>query len=154
MRRDRIAPREGWRQRLEDAGCYFHSIDGKPYWREDAVYVLSRSEIDRIEDAANELHRMSLDHAADVVRRGDYDGYGFPDEVKHLVERSWNAHEPSLYGRFDLGQDGREIKLYEYNADTPTALPEAAVWQWHTLEDRGWPDQFNSIHEAILARWP
>jgi glutathionylspermidine synthase len=155
VRRERIPVRPGWQQRLEEAGCYFHTIDGKPYWRDDAAYVLSSADVDRIEDAANELHNMCLELAADVVRRGDYQGYGFPDEVRQLVETSWSMREPGLYGRFDLGlgADGA-LKLWEYNADTPTALPEAAVWQWHALQDRGWPEQFNSIHEALLVRWP
>ncbi len=153
MRREAIPRRDSWQRRLEDAGCYFHTIDGKPYWREDAAYVLSSAEIDRIEDAGDELHRMCLDHAADVVGRGDYRGYGFPDEVKAGVEASWKRGDRHLYGRLDLGYDGTGLKLYEYNADTPTALPEASVWQWHALEDRGWPDQFNAIHEHLLARW-
>jgi glutathionylspermidine synthase len=44
--------------------------------------------------------------------------------------------------------------LLEYNADTPTALLEAAVVQWHWLEDtqRG-GDQFNAIHEHLVAKW-
>lgn len=153
MRRETIKPRDGWQKRLEDAGCYYHHVDGKPYWREDAVYVFTQAEIDRIEEAADTLHEMCVEHCAQVVQRGDYEGYGFPDEVKQLVEQSFRAKEPSLYGRFDLGYDGKDLKLYEYNADTPTALPEAAVWQWQALEDRGWPDQFNSIHESILSEW-
>jgi glutathionylspermidine synthase len=46
------------------------------------------------------------------------------------------------------------------NADTPTAVFEAAVFQWYWLEDglsRGFiprdGDQFNSIHEKLVARW-
>jgi glutathionylspermidine synthase len=36
-----------------------------------------------------------------------------------------------LYGRFDLAYRGDgPPKLLEYNADTPTALFEAAVVQW------------------------
>jgi GTP-binding protein Era len=44
--------------------------------------------------------------------------------------------------------------LLEYNADTPTALVEAAVAQWYWLKDvdeRG--DQFNSIHEHLIDAW-
>ena len=46
--------------------------------------------------------------------------------------------------------------MYEYNADTPTALLEAAVAQWNWLEeaeDVPHRDQFNSIHEKLIARW-
>ena len=44
--------------------------------------------------------------------------------------------------------------MLEYNADTPTALLEAAVAQWDWLKDvdeRG--DQFNSIHERLIEAW-
>lgn len=155
MKRIALEPRANWQKRLEDAGCYFHSIDGRPYWTEDAAYVFTAAEIDRIDDAATELHAMCLDYVTDVLQRGDKpDGYGFPDEVWDLIIQSWRTREPGLYGRFDLGYDGAALKMFEYNADTPTALPEAAVWQWHAAEDRCWPDQFNSIHEELVKRWP
>ena len=46
------------------------------------------------------------------------------------------ARDPTLFGRFDLAYDGSgPPKLLEYNADTPTALLEAAVIQWYWLKD-------------------
>ena len=58
-----------------------------------------------------------------------------------------------MYGRFDLAYDGTTPpKLLEYNADTPTSLLEAAVIQWRWQQDmRPERDQFNSIHERLLA---
>jgi glutathionylspermidine synthase len=55
----------------------------------------------------------------------------------------------------DLSWDGSAApKLLEYNADTPTALFEASVVQWHWLQDtRPDRDQFNSLHEKLIARW-
>ena len=45
-------------------------------------------------------------------------------------------------------------KMYEYNADTPTSLLESSIAQWFWKEDvHGEHDQFNSIHEALIARW-
>ena len=39
-------------------------------------------------------------------------------------------------------------------ADTPTALFEASVAQWYWLKDtHPAADQFNSIHEKLIARW-
>jgi glutathionylspermidine synthase len=80
---------------------------------------------------------------------------GIPDVAVPLIESSWEAEPPSLYGRFDLAYDGvNPPKLLEYNADTPTALLEAAVIQWYWLQDK-FPkrDQFNSIHERLVALW-
>ncbi len=68
--------------------------------------------------------------------------------------RYLQSEPPALYGRLDLAYDGRQIKLLEYNADTPTALVEAAVAQWYWLEEC-FPraDQFNSLHEKLVAKW-
>jgi glutathionylspermidine synthase len=71
------------------------------------------------------------------------------------ITRSWERDDFSLYGRFDLAFDGRGApKLLEYNADTPTALVEAAVAQWFWLQDtHPAADQFNSIHERLIEAW-
>src|ERR1700740_969359 len=80
---------------------------------------------------------------------------GIPGLAVPLIERSWEAEPPSLYGRFDLAYDGRSPpKLLEYNADTPTSLLESAVIQWIWREDvHPEADQFNSIHERLIAAW-
>ena len=72
-----------------------------------------------------------------------------------LICRAWDGEPPSVYGRFDLIYDGSgPPKLLEFNADTPTALLEAAVTQWHWLKDVDpKADQFNSIHERLVAKW-
>ena len=71
------------------------------------------------------------------------------------ILRSWERDDFSLYGRFDLSFDGASPpKLLEYNADTPTALVEASVVQWFWLEQlHPDADQFNSIHERLIAAW-
>jgi glutathionylspermidine synthase len=44
--------------------------------------------------------------------------------------------------------------LLEYNANTPTALLEASVVQWYWRQEvRPATDQFNSIHEKLIAKW-
>jgi glutathionylspermidine synthase len=71
------------------------------------------------------------------------------------VAASWRRRDPDLYGRFDLVFDSNSPpKMLEYNADTPTALLEAAVVQWYWLEEqKPGCDQFNSIHERLIAAW-
>lgn len=80
---------------------------------------------------------------------------GIPESAVPLIESSWEAEPPSLYGRFDFAYDGiNPPKLLEYNADTPTSLLEASVVQWYWLQDT-FPkrDQFNSLHERLIALW-
>jgi glutathionylspermidine synthase len=98
---------------------------------------------------------MTLHAAGHIIENRLYAKMGIPESAVRLIESSWEAEPPSLYGRFDLAYDGSNPpKLLEYNADTPTSLLEAAVVQWCWLQDV-FPsrDQFNSIHERLIARW-
>ena len=155
MRRDTHTPRPGWERRVEEVGLRHHTAGGVPYWNEEAHYVFSMAEVRRIEDATRELHALCLEAAEAVIVAKRYAELAIPPLAVPLIEASWEADAPSLYGRFDLSYDGRgEPKMLEYNADTPTSLVEAAVAQWYWLEDR-FPgaDQFNRIHEALLETW-
>lgn len=61
---------------------------------------------------------------------------------------------PSIYGRFDLCYRDGQVKLLEFNADTPTSLYEAGIVQWFWLQDFDKArDQFNSIHEKLIGYW-
>jgi len=154
MRRETQKARADWRSRCEAAGFFFHSMGGG-YWDDEASYAFSADQIDRLESVTAELHQLCLKAADEVVSSRRFAQFAIPDAFHQLVERSWRQGEPSLYGRFDFSWDGEgEPKLLEYNADTPTALLEASVVQWHWLEDthKG-ADQFNSIHEKLVARW-
>src|SRR5579859_1095662 len=155
MRRETRTPRTGWQERLESLGFHFHTIDGQPYWREDACYVFDAREIDVVEAATNELHTLCLEAVDRIVRGGRYQELGLDARAAALVERSWRDREPALYGRMDLVYDGSvPPRLLEYNADTPTALFEASVAQWYWLQDTApQADQFNAIHEALVERW-
>jgi glutathionylspermidine synthase len=154
MRRESEVPRKDWQKRCEEAGFGFHSMGGT-YWDESACYAFDAGQVDQLEEVTAELHRMCRDAAAEVVARRRFDEFAIPEPFRELVAESFRRGEPSLYGRFDFSWDGRsDPKLLEYNADTPTALLEASVVQWHWLEDTHADcDQFNSLHEKLIARW-
>ncbi len=153
MQRLHIAPRPDWREKFEALGFSFHSADGG-YWDESVCYRFSAAQIDEIEAAAQELHRLALAAVKHVVDERRAAQLGVEAVQAELIDRSWRASEPSLYGRFDFAYDGHSPpKLLEYNADTPTSLLEAAVAQWHWLEEMGGNDQFNSLHERLIERW-
>jgi len=157
MIREQVEPRPDWVARCREVGfdyCDLPSSDGSWYWSDDVAYRLSAREVDAIDDASQELHDMCMDWVAQVVQSGNYPAlYGLTDAAKTLIERSWQAHEPSLFGRFDLAYDGKKIKMFEYNGDTPTSLLEASVVQWQWLKDKGLPDQFNALHEKLIDQW-
>lgn len=158
MERLRTQPRPDWREHVErDLGFAFHTIDGAPYWDETACYRFTEAEIDAIEDATGELEQMCLALVDQVVATGEsaYERLRIPPQAWEAIESSWKVGEKNLYGRLDLAGDGSAPpKLLEYNADTPTALFEAAVVQWDWLEaTRPDADQFNSIHERLIEAW-
>jgi glutathionylspermidine synthase len=153
-REERIA-RVDWPAKVEALGFDFHTIEGEVYWDERACYRFSAAEVDKLEAATGELQERCIEAAGRVIERGEYGRFCIPEPFHALIERSWEADDPSLYGRFDLAWSGEgEPKMLEYNADTPTALLEASVVQWYWLKDV-YPqhDQFNSIHEKLIARW-
>lgn len=155
MKRHRIPPRPGWQQRVEEQGLIWHTQDGHPYWDESAAWEFTAAQVDQLEATAAELHRLYLEAAGEVVRNGWWQQLGIRGEQVDLITRSWEEQEFSLYGRFDVMLDDTgQPKLLEYNADTPTSLLESAVIQWQWLEDtRPEADQFNSLHERLIAAW-
>jgi glutathionylspermidine synthase len=162
MQRIPIAPRSNITARAAETGFTFANIDGTMYWDERTYYGFSLRQIEHdIEDPSRELAALCVDLAGRIIaderllRRLE-----IPEHAWTLIAESFKRRDPSLYGRFDFSYDGKgPARLLEYNADTPTALFEAAVFQWHWLEDQkaagllpGGADQFNSIHEKLIAR--
>lgn len=155
MQRITLKPRPDWPAKVEQVGLTFHSLDGEPYWDESAAYHFSAREIDELESTANALHELCLKAAEHVIEHGLFSQLAIPPAAVPFIIKSWERDDFSLYGRFDLAYvPGQQPKLLEYNADTPTALVEAAVAQWYWLEEvRPQSDQFNSIHEKLVAAW-
>lgn len=171
MQRIAVAERDDWKATADRLGFRFHTIgagmrpdgshdDGR-YWDESAYYRFTLRQIeDDLEDPTEALETLCLDLVDQAVRDADMlRRLCIPDWAHALVADSWARQERNLYGRFDFAYDGTgPAKLYEYNADTPTALYESAVFQWVWLEEareRGLIpaacDQFNSIHEALVT---
>ncbi|CAO4135589.1 glutathionylspermidine synthase family protein [Methylorubrum extorquens] len=162
MRRFACGERLGWREIARDVGFAFHTIDGEPYWDESHAYAFTLAEIeDDIEGPSAELHALCLDFAAEAVAdERILTSLAIPEPVWDTLRASWHRRDPSLYGRLDFSYGGTgPAKLLEYNADTPTALYETAVFQWLWLEQGlkegrlpAGSDQFNALHERLIAR--
>jgi glutathionylspermidine synthase len=155
MERRSVAPRRGWQQKVESQGLIFHTVADQPYWDESVYYQFNAAQIDRLEAATNELQARCLDAVQFVIDRNRFADLGIPPAAVPAIRAAWEEEPPAIYGRMDFSWDGnRAPKLLEYNADTPTALLEAAVIQWYWLQD-AFPqaDQFNSLHERLIAKW-
>lgn len=163
MRKIQLSERPNWRDHAREVGFTFADMHGEPYWDESSAYVFSLRQIeDDLEDPATELHGMCREAAGRIVESEELmQRMGIPEAHRDLVAQSWRAGDPEIYGRFDLVYDGTgPAKLLEYNADTPTSLYESASFQWQWFEDQlaagvlpEGCDQFNGIHEALVARF-
>ena len=133
-------------------------MDGT-YWDESHCYRFTADEIDELEAATRALHQLSLAAVEHIVTADRFEQLAIAPGFADRIRASWKARDPALAGRFDLAFDGSDPpKLLEYNADTPTALLEASVVQWRWLQAAIRPqlaeaDQFNSLHEKLIANW-
>ena len=163
MKRITSEPRPNLEARADELGFPLLEMYGEIYWDERAYYAFTLEEIEQdIEDPSAELAEMALALVSLVVRdEQKLERLKIPRHAWDLIAESWRRQDPSLYGRFDLAYDGSgPAKLLEYNADTPTALYESAVFQWFWMQDQiaagrlpRTTDQFNSIHEKLIDRF-
>ena len=153
MKRLSIAPRINWQQKVEQIGFGFHTQE-TVYWDESVCYSFTKNEIDHIEQATASLWDLCLGAVQYVIDNNLYEKFCIPQHIIPLIEKSWMEDHPSIYGRFDLVFHDGEIKMFEFNSDTPTSLFEAAIVQWWWLQDvDASKDQFNSIHEKLIHYW-
>ena len=152
MKRIPVSPRDNWRQKILSQGFLFYDLDN--YYTETAAYSFELNEIKNIEKATATLYAMCLEVVEHVVSKNLFDDFMIPEPFREWITWSWRNRQPSLYGRFDLAYNDGDIKLLEFNADTPTLLLESSVIQWKWLQEYA-PhlDQFNHIHDALLQRF-
>ena len=163
MRRIVCPERNDWQATAAAMGFSFHTLDGERYWDERAYYAFTLDEIERqIEGPTAEIDAMCRELVARAIADDEILRLlKIPESFWPFIADSWKRGDKSLYGRIDLRFDGLgPAKLLEYNADTPTSLFEAAVFQWTWLEQAiernivpKRADQFNSIHEALIEAW-
>ncbi|WP_294390392.1 glutathionylspermidine synthase family protein [uncultured Sphingomonas sp.] len=157
MIRRKIEPRHDWQAKVEADGLIWHTAEGKPYWNEASYYAFTPGQIEEIHGATEELYRLFVGAGDAIVHDPRLmERFRIPDAFHDAVRAAWHAEPAALnYGRFDLGYDGTgSAKLFEFNCDTPTSLLEAAVIQWSWKQER-FPqaDQFNSLHDKLVAKW-
>jgi glutathionylspermidine synthase len=153
MKRITTTPRNLWQSEVEKLGFGFHTTN-VPYWDESVYYEMEMSEVLFIEKATAELWDLCLGAVQHVIDNDLYKQFGIPEWIIPQIEKSWTEDHPAIYGRFDLCYKNGELKLLEFNADTPTSLYEAGIVQWFWLQDFDKSkDQFNSVHEKLIAYW-
>lgn len=158
MQLKKITPDINWKDRLEKNGFGYHTDENnRTYWVEDYYYSISESFADEIYRATSDLWDMCLKAVEFVITNKLYDQFQIPLFIQQHIEQSWENDVPSLYGRFDFAYDERkkQLKVLEFNADTPTSLYETGVVQWMWMENYFGTavDQFNSVHDRLIQSW-
>jgi len=139
---------------LEGIGFYWHTDpDSTPYVASEIVEI-TPDEADAYYEASNELYEMFVEAGEHVIENELFHEIGIPFNLIDAVKMSWdNDIHWHLYGRFDFagGVDGKQIKLIEFNADTPTSLFETSILQWAILKLNNMEEshQFNNLYEAL-----
>ncbi|MCC6413710.1 MAG: glutathionylspermidine synthase family protein, partial [Saprospiraceae bacterium] len=136
---------------------YFISEEAENYLSADMVHITAVQQ-DAYADAANTLYDMMVQTGEYILQKNLLRELGIPANMHELIRLTWederNLH---LFGRFDFagGTSGLPVKMLEFNADTPTSLPETAIIQWAQLEANGIAQdkQFNFVYEALIDQF-
>lgn len=143
---------------LEEIGFSWHTDEDGSSYISDALVEITQDEAEEYYEAVNTLYEMYVEAAEHVIQNNLFFELGIPFNLVDAIKKSWeNDVHWHLYGRFDLagGVDGEDIKLIEFNADTPTALFETALLQWGILKSNNMDEeeQFNNVYEAITENF-
>lgn len=132
---------------------FFVSPDAGDYLSSELL-LLREAEAEAYYEAGLRLYGLFCEAAEFVIAENAFEVLGIPANLVPLIVQSWDdGRHLHLMGRFDFagGIGGLPIRLIEFNADTPTSLPETAIIQWASLkansldEDR----QFNTLYDAL-----
>lgn len=138
---------------LEKLECFWHTDPSKEdYIIRDKLLCVSKDEVDAYYKAGVEIYSMYEEALEYVIKNSMFEELDIDKNLINLIKHSYKHEKQNhLYGRFDLsgGIDNKEIKLIEFNADTPTMLLESSIVQAYMLKDSRYKEQFNFIADAI-----
>jgi trypanothione synthetase/amidase len=123
-----------------------------PYYKVDQELLLN------IAGVSNELHKMFLNATEYVLENDDLlRHFCIPEIFWPRIRQSWlNEKDLKMTGRFDLAFNGKQIKLFEYNADSAAALFEMSIilekWAQKINFERTFMSGFQ-LHRALVKNW-
>lgn len=129
MKRTPLSVRDRFEERILEDGITYQGIRGAE-WAEDRCYEFTHDEVVGIESAAESLHAMSIEALSYALDEGLLETLGIPTTYHPFIAESFHRQDPSLFGRFDLMvSDSGDLKLIEYNGDTPITFLESGFVQ-------------------------
>ena len=129
-----------------------HPSNALPYYKINQDFIFS------IAGASNELHRMFLQATDHVIRSDELlTHFNIPNIFWSRLRQSWAREQNTdVTGRLDLGFDGQNFKIFEYEADCPSTLFECAIIQRKWAKAASLPSTFMSgfrLHETLINKW-
>ncbi len=148
-------------EHLRRIGWDWLFTEGNPHYMTSDAVALTEADVEALYLAGNSLYTLLTDAAEHVIRRRRLSEMGIPERMHTLIRETWEDERHwHLIGRFDLagGVGGAAPRLIEFNADTPTCVPEASILQWALLKANGMDEtrQCNRLYEALVenyGRW-
>lgn len=134
------------------------------YLASDAI-LLHAQEAETLYNAAEECLDLYQEALAHVARQDQWSKLRIPSSIVRLIRHDLERKIPHICGRIDFagGIGNFPIKLLEFNADTPTSLPESAYFQKWQVEaiEKEYDGQLNYLIEdlteafaALKAQFP
>lgn len=122
----------------------------------DHLIGLSRMEAMEYIRAADDLYRIFEEGVQYVIDNNLWMDLGIHPNLVEQIRFSWTHRErhQHLYGRFDFagGINGQPVKLLEFNADTPTTIPETAfIQREQMIHTKLGNNQFNTLFDDLVA---
>ena len=121
-------------------------------------FIISRSALDRLEKATNELHGMFM-HATDYVLEHDWllSYFNLPEVIIPKLRQSWdNRLNEVITSRFDFALTPNGLKVYEYNCDSASCYMEAGKvqgkWAKHFGVSEG-VDGGRDLFSELVKAW-
>ncbi|CAF0904380.1 unnamed protein product [Didymodactylos carnosus] len=121
-------------------------------------YKVNQDLLLKIGSTSNQLHRIFLEATDHVIHNDELlKRFGIPEIFWNRVRQSWkNDRDSTMTGRFDLAFDGKELKVFEYNADSASALFECAIIQQKWAQGVKLTSSFMSgfqLHRTLVKNW-
>jgi len=115
--------------------------------------ILEMPEVEAFEKAQDEIYSIFKTELEDLIRNRTFGFLNLPNEMIDLIIYSYEQRHQHTIGRFDFagGIDGLPIKLLEYNADTPTMIPESSFVQDAFFKNiyKKQASQYNSLEKDL-----
>ncbi|CAF3707941.1 unnamed protein product [Rotaria sp. Silwood1] len=154
--------KDSWLDKNCPAEKYFIDIHGENIARTDTDYLpyykIDNYLLFHIGTASNEIHRMFIEATQRVMNDDELMAHcGIPQVFWSRIRYSWANHRHlEMSGRLDLAFNGEQLKVFDYNADSTSALFECSVIQQKWAEAVQLESTFLpgfQMHRALVYNW-